>query len=209
MIPYDGTPCSDIQHEIRYSLTPINEDNWDSAIRSGTSPVGGRYLVRGLDADTLYYFAMKAFIVPSEAIISGAHESGLSNVVSATTWPEAGTCPNDIAQGEQIYFVSTPNNPQFLQVVINPLDVQVGETALMTVKVRDTEGNSITSVTVWFITDNLTGAPVTLSLISGTDVDGTWQGLLTMHDDTNCTNYQISFSATGTSGTSLVTLSIR
>ena len=79
----------------------------------------------------------------------------------------------------------------------------------MTVKVRDTEGNSITSVTVWFITDNLTGAPVTLSLISGTDVDGTWQGLLTMHDDTNCTSYQISFSATGASGTSLVTLSIR
>ena len=81
-----------------------------------------------------------------------------------------------------------------------------GETATFTVDVRDRNGNAITGVTIQLITDHLTGPVIPLSLISGTDLNGTWQGTVSMLDDTNCYRYRFVMTATSASGENVLTL---
>lgn len=62
----DGTSGTARQYDIRYSLSPITESNWNSAIQVAGEPTpqpAGNLescVVNGLKAATTYYFAIKA-----------------------------------------------------------------------------------------------------------------------------------------------------
>ncbi len=104
------TASTDIaeQYDVRYSTSPIDAANFAQATRAqltliyygDISPVGTEraYIVAGLNAHTLYYFA-----------IAARHEnstySDLSNVVSATT-----------TRGESINNESNPHHDSILEV---------------------------------------------------------------------------------------------
>lgn len=80
----DGNNGSASQHIIRYANTPITNGNWDGATNvtsvsaPGESGDAKSHTVKGLSANTTYYFAIKS---SDEA----DNISPLSNVVSATT----------------------------------------------------------------------------------------------------------------------------
>ncbi len=73
-------------YDVRFSTSPIDASNWDQATQANGEPVPAvagteeRVTVDGLDADTLYYFAVK-----TADWAEPANVSDLSNVVSATT----------------------------------------------------------------------------------------------------------------------------
>ena len=73
-------------YDVRYSLSPIDEANWPAATRAGGEPaplVAGSFQtmeVLGLAADTLYYFAIKAFDEWGNA-------APISNLAAARTLP--------------------------------------------------------------------------------------------------------------------------
>ena len=130
----------------------------------------------------------------------------LEAIVTPTPTP---WCSFSIMSGEEVYNISTKNNPRFSQAIFNPIDVLMGNTQLVTVSVRDTAGNPITSVTNTVTTDNVSTGPVSFSLISGTDINGTWQASWVMPQDTYCHTYEESLNATSASGTSNVTLTFK
>jgi len=63
----DGSEGTASFHELRYSTAPIDGTNWDAATRAGNEPppeaagTPQAMEVSGLEADTMYYFAIKAF----------------------------------------------------------------------------------------------------------------------------------------------------
>ncbi len=75
-------------YDIRYSVNPITEANWDSATQVDSEPVPGaagttdRYVLTGLDASTTYYFAIRSYDCAEPTNVSD-----LSNVVTETTRP--------------------------------------------------------------------------------------------------------------------------
>jgi len=84
----DGATGSASEYDLRYSTSAITEENFDAASQvagmSAPQPAGSAesFEVTGLTENTTYYFAIKAADeVPNW--------SGLSNVVAATTDPEA------------------------------------------------------------------------------------------------------------------------
>jgi formylglycine-generating enzyme required for sulfatase activity len=80
----DGSEGTATSYDLRYDTAAISEGTWDTALIAGglSSPqIAGTqesFTVTGLDEATQYYFALKASDESS-------NESGLSNVVSATT----------------------------------------------------------------------------------------------------------------------------
>jgi subtilisin family serine protease len=72
--------------EVRYSKDPIDETNFDTATRAGNAPVPAAsgtpqsMEVRGLDANSTYNFAIKAFD-------EWGNEGAVSNLASGTTLP--------------------------------------------------------------------------------------------------------------------------
>ena len=79
-----------------------------------------------------------------------------------------------IAQGRQTYFVfSKEKGPKVTEVVIDPFDPRRGERQTMSVKVNYPEPVRSVAVTM-----KLDGGDYTypLTLVSGTDRDGTWEG---------------------------------
>lgn len=91
----DGNQGQASQYDLRYSLNPITNNNWNQAtpVQNPPSPQPAgsaeSFTVTNLDPGTTYYFAIKvADEVPNW--------SGLSNVVSRTTLPES-TPPGMIA----------------------------------------------------------------------------------------------------------------
>jgi len=113
------------------------------------------------------------------------------------------------ASGAQTYDVTSDStvNPKFTTVTLDPLDVQIGGVQVVTAGVTGVDGDPVTSVTGSFLTDNQTTGPVSFSLISGTNIEGTWQGSWTMND-TYCYNYGADITATSSSG-STRTLELR
>lgn len=198
----DGNCGTATSYDIRYSTSLITEENWSSATQATGEPtlsVAGTtesFTISGLAAETIYYVAIKT----SDEV---PNESALSNVVGTQT-----LCLTSVGSGgEQVFIVSSSNEPRITKLIFNPLDVIFGGTQLVTVEVKDNNGNPITSVEAAAIIDNST-TPFSLSLVSGTDVEGTWQGTW-MLQGTNCSIYQVSIDATSASGTSNVTPSFR
>jgi len=116
-------------------------------------------------------------------------------------------CDPPLASGEQTFSVTTPDNPRMTQVVINPLDVDKFASQTVSVEIQETAGYPITEVTGQAQTDSMS-FPFSLSLISGTDIDGTWQGSW-YNEDEYCQNYMLIITATSQSGTSIVELAFR
>ena len=116
-------------------------------------------------------------------------------------------CDPPLASGEQTFSVTTPDNPRMTQVVINPFDVDKFASQTVSVEIQETAGYPIFEVTGQAQTDSMS-FPFSLSLISGTDIDGTWQGSW-YNEDEYCQNYMLIITATGQSGTSIVELAFR
>lgn len=121
--------------------------------------------------------------------------------------PPPPACQDQYPSGAQTYSVSTKTIPEIYQIIVDPLDVEYLANQTVTASINDANGNPITEVLGSAITDNKT-VDFTLSLISGTETDGVWQGSWKL-EDSICENYQISITATSQSGTSMVTLSFR
>ncbi len=197
-----GTAAS---YDIRYSTASITESNWDSATQVSSEPtpalagLAQSITVSNLNWSTTYYFAIKT----SDEVLN---ESGLSNVVNlATKAPEE--CARPIASGKRSYYVSTQSQPQIMQIDIDPLDVKLGATQIVTVKIRDTNENPITLVSSTGYTDS-SSVTFSLSLIAGSQTNGTWEGSWSPQD-IFCDNYQVGITATSASGQSRVVLTFR
>jgi len=91
----DGPGGAATVYDIRYSTSPIDAGNWDSATQCTGEPTPAApdtpesFDVTGLNADTLYYFAIKSGD-------GGGLWSNLSNVVSATTSPIDSVAPDAV-----------------------------------------------------------------------------------------------------------------
>lgn len=128
-------------------------------------------------------------------------------VISPPEDGKAIACDPAIASGAQTYTVTTKDNPRTTQVVIDPLDVQKNATQTASVKIQETNGKPIAQVTGEAITDSKS-FDFSLSLIDGTDTNGTWQGSW-LNQDTYCQNYMLIITATSESGQSNVDLAFR
>lgn len=197
-----GTAAS---YDIRYLTSSITNDNWNSAtqITGEPTPLAAgstqSMTVSGLTYSTTYYFAIKTSDESS-------NEAELSNVVSQTTNDE-GECSTSVTSGSQIYFVRTPNMPQIMRIDIDELSVSLGDTQTVEVQIRDTGGNPITTVLGTILSDN-GSTNFALSLVGEDDTNGWWSGSWSPND-TLCSIYSMSITATSASGESNVNLSFR
>ncbi|MFA4998421.1 MAG: hypothetical protein WC514_00105 [Candidatus Paceibacterota bacterium] len=114
---------------------------------------------------------------------------------------------NPVASGTRTYSVSTKANPKMTQVVINPLDVAKFSSQTVRVSIQETNEASITEVSGIAFLDN-NSFPFSFSLVSGTDINGTWQGSWT-NLDTYCNTYMLRITATSASGESSVELAFK
>ncbi len=198
----DGTAAS---YDVRYSTSPISESNWSSSTQVSGEPTPSvtgsseSMTVSGLSPGVTYYFAIKA-------IDEAGNASGLSNVASQTT-QGIQDCSSSVASGAQTYFVRTQNQPQIMQIDINPLNVQPANSQSVTVKIRDTNNNEITTVSGTVQLDHGSQS-FSLELISGTTLNGTWQGTWSLQDG-YCTNYMLTIMAVSASGSSKVDLAFK
>jgi len=127
---------------------------------------------------------------PTPVLVTNFSTSYPTSAPTPTTGPTHKTI--DLASGAQTFSISGGHHsPNFTQAVIDPLKVAVGDTQTMTVKISDTY--SVTSVEARVQTDNGTET-YPLSLIDGTDLDGTWQSSWTVHD-THTATYRTTFYA--------------
>jgi hypothetical protein len=192
-----GTATS---YDVRYSQSIITDVNWASATQATGEPApqvgwsSQSMTISGLAFETTYYFAIKTKDeVPNE--------SGISNVVNRATI----TCAS-FASGSQTFGMrSGPGMPQIQRITVDPLDYQTGSPQTIKVRVRDTSGNMITSVSVVFTTDSGT-TTVPLPFLSGSASKSYWFGSWTP-TDTRCVTYSIAVIAKSASGTSQSTLS--
>lgn len=80
----DGTSGTATSYDLRYSTSPISEENWDAAIQAGNEPAPGvsgtieSIEVNDLEFNSIYYFALKT-------TDKAGNVSELSNVVAANT----------------------------------------------------------------------------------------------------------------------------
>ena len=205
----NGDKDTATSYDIRYSTSWITQENWDSTIQVSDEPIpqppgsSETFTVSGLSAGITYYFLVRVLDeAGNESVFSNATSAETS---SASPSPDPVAC-GTIAAGKQIYFVSTQNMPQIMQIDLDPQDVQLGATQTVTVKIRDTNDNAITQVSG---TANIDSGSVnfSFSLVAGTDLNGTWEGSWSSASSI-CTTYTIQISVTGTSGQSIVDLSL-
>ena len=116
-------------------------------------------------------------------------------------------CSRPVAEGERVYAITTDNIPKATEITVNPLDVDLGEIQIVTVKANDSNENPITLLSGSGETD-YDSIPFSLTLIDGDELDGTWQGSWSPQD-TFCDNFTVSITATSVSGESNVTLTFR
>jgi hypothetical protein len=198
----DGNTGTATSYDIRYSQSIITDVNWDSATQVTGEPApqaagaSQSMTISGLAIGTTYYFAIKTKDeVPNE--------SGISNVANRATI----VCPS-ISSGSQTFNMrSGPGMPQIQRITVDPLDYQIGSPQTIKVRVRDTSGNMITSVSLVFTTDSGT-TTMPLPFLSGSASKSYWFGSWTP-TDTRCVAYSIAVIATSASGTSQSILSPR
>jgi len=113
--------------------------------------------------------------------------------------------------GKQTYSVLTgkPQNPQIVQVEVDPIDVRRNQTQTVTVKVQDKDNNTITKesgvlVKIFLDNKNLAAA---LKLVKAEDMQEnsatsfltTWQGSW-VKEDSNCNTYTQTITAKNSKG---------
>lgn len=101
-------------------------------------------------------------------------------------------------RGDITVFVSTPNNPQMMKVIISPFDPSVGTNQTISLSVRDTTGTPITSVALTVLTDNGSNS-YQMFLQSGSNTNGVWAANFTV-TDTHDITYTLKLSATNQNG---------
>lgn len=95
----DGSAGTAKIYDIRYSITAIDDTNWDSATQVTDEPapqvsgVTESHVIMGLSHSTTYYFAMKA-------LDNLNNSSGLSNIASETTIIPETVFSDDMESGE-------------------------------------------------------------------------------------------------------------
>ena len=117
------------------------------------------------------------------------------------------SCQDQFASGKQTYSVTTKSVPRITQTAVDPLDVDFQSSQIVTAKINDPNNNAITSVSGLASTDSKTTS-FSLTLISGIETNGTWQGTWTL-EDSICENYMVIITAISDSGTSEVALTFR
>lgn len=193
----DGDTGTATSYDIRYSTSNITESNWATATQVAGEPtpqVAGTsesMTVSGLAITTAYYFTIKTM---DEA----SNESALSNVVTSTT-----VC-TILPGGVSTYSISSASSPRITQVAL-ALELEIGVPQVVTVEAQ--EATSVTGISATIQTDNESNT-FSLSLISGTAENGTWQGQRTV-TDTHCGIYSATISATSDLFTSTINLSFR
>ncbi len=110
----DGNVGTASEYDVRYSTSPITEDNWSDAIQCEgeptPKPAGSRetFKITGLARGTIYYFALKtADEVPNWAALSNVISGGYGAVVGeyngVTAYSNGGNCyysqDNNIVDG--------------------------------------------------------------------------------------------------------------
>ncbi len=157
------------------------------------------------------------FIIIAIAIIAILCVLYLSNKEPAEEMVKEEEFPAEVtplAQGKQTYFIQTgrPKNPQIIQVDLDPFDVKVDETQVLTVIVKDTENNPITKenkIEAVIFTDNTsTTVPFKLIQADGPDLTTTWEGSW-IAQDTNNFIYSATITATNSQTQSFIDLSFR
>ena len=133
-----------------------------------------------------------------------------------------GECVPLYGTGKQTYSVLTdnPQNPQIVEVEVDPIDVQQGQTQTVTVKVKDKNNNTITkesgvSANIFTDSKNFVAA---LKLIKAEDEQEknqaisfitTWQGSW-IKEDSTCNTYMQTIIAKNSKGEeSSVTLTLK
>ena len=112
--------------------------------------------------------------------------------------------------GKQTYDIlaDKSQNPQIVQVEVDPIDVRRNQTQTVTVKVQDKNSNAITKesgVAVNVFTDNQNFVAA-LKLVKAEDMQGdsttlltTWQGSW-VREDSNCNTYMQTITAVNSKG---------
>ena len=116
-------------------------------------------------------------------------------------------CSKPVAEGERVYTITTDNIPKATEITVDPLDVEIGETQIITVKANDSNENPITLVSGSGGTDH-DSIPFSLTLVKGSETNGTWQGSWSPQH-IFCDNYTVGIILTSASGESDVVLTFR
>ena len=134
----------------------------------------------------------------------------LSGVEIAVKWPEA-TIPFSQRGESYIMYTDNPKDPQILEVVFDPFDVQIGEEQVVIVRVRE-KGDTITrdtTVTAQMMMDNDSEIiSLQLKKVEEPDLSTTWQGSW-IATYGHAALYSVIITATGQNGESSVTVSFR
>ena len=134
----------------------------------------------------------------------------LSALEQAVNWPEA-TLPVSERGDVYVGYSGNPKDPRILEVALDPLDAQVGEEQVITVKTRE-KGAEITrdnTAAVEVVTDNASEiVPLKLKKIEEPDLTITWQGTWLV-DDTHTALYSAVVTAANASNRNSVTLSLK
>jgi len=119
-----------------------------------------------------------------------------------------------LASGKQTYSIMAGNsqNPQIIEVDVNPLDVKQGKTQIVTVQVKDAEQKPITQenkVEAIVFTDSIsTPFPLSLKEASGQNSITVWEGSWVCQD-THDLRYMMTVKAKNASGEHSIDLSFR
>mgnify|MGYP001558152017 CR=1 FL=1 len=122
--------------------------------------------------------------------------------------PYKGT-PKPLATGRQTYLISGSKKgaPKISEATIDPIDPKEGASQTFSVKALALEAGPIADVSVTMITDN-EKKTYPLKSISGTNLDGTWQGTWSLKDSYLYT-YQAAIKAKSATSEWEVTLTFR
>lgn len=127
---------------------------------------------------------------------------------SRDTVPTSTSSPRPIPTGPKGFTVSQSdkNVPQFGKGTINPYDPAKNANQTVTIGVKF--GKPVTSVSAILKTDKKTSKPITFTLVSGTNTDGTWQGSWKMND-TYFYTYSLSLEAVSEENIGSITITLR
>lgn len=108
--------------------------------------------------------------------------------------------PMYLAPGKQTYNISHGENvtgPKPTKAIIDPIDPAKNQATTITIDI--TSDSNLTKSDIIIVTDNQQ-TPLTLKLISGDQLNGTWQ-VKTKINDTYLYTYKLNFNLQNTSGT--------